>query len=96
MPTGLSHSPSGPALKNPVKAIEAAPIRSITLSNPPPFQKKQTPFERLSEAELQSQRQNGLYYYCDKKFSMGHKCKSKELKLLVVDNEEWEEEMVID
>lgn len=50
-------------------------------------------FRRLSDAELQSRRAQGLCYRCDEKFSPGHKCKKKELSVLVTQVNEEEEDV---
>ncbi|XP_052111623.1 uncharacterized protein LOC127742995 [Arachis duranensis] len=44
---------------------------------------------RLSAAEIKQRRDKGLCYYCDEKYSTGHKCKSS--YLLLVGSEELEE-----
>ncbi|KAL4578141.1 hypothetical protein LXL04_014260 [Taraxacum kok-saghyz] len=54
-------------------------------------------FRRLTDAELQSKRAQGLCYRCDEKYAPGHVCKRKELSVLVTQDreedgeEEWEE-----
>lgn len=49
---------------------------------------------RLSDAELQSKREKGMCYRCDDKWSVGHKCKRKELSvLLTCEGEEEEPEL---
>lgn len=62
---------------------------------PPPVPSNLIPFKRLSPAELQSHREKGLCYNCDKKFSLSHKCKVlPQLLLLTEDSEfslEWPE-----
>lgn len=37
------------------------------------------PFKKLSEAELKSKKERGLCFPCNEKYSIGHKCKNKEL-----------------
>ncbi|XP_068638603.1 uncharacterized protein [Aristolochia californica] len=36
----------------------------------------------LTEVEIQYRREGGLYYRCDEKFSVGHRCKNKDLQVL--------------
>lgn len=45
-------------------------------------------YRRLSDSEMQSQRDKGLCYFCDEKYSGGHRCKRKELNLFIHPNEE--------
>lgn len=44
------------------------------------------PLKRLSHAETQSRRERGLCYYCEEKYTVGHKCKSPP-QLLLLTNE---------
>lgn len=48
---------------------------------------------RLSDAEMQVKRAKGLCYRCDDKWSIGHKCKRKELSVLLTCEGEEEEQM---
>ena len=41
------------------------------------------PFKRLLDVEMQMRREKGLYYKCDKKYSIGHICKLQELQVVV-------------
>lgn len=43
---------------------------------------------RLSDKELQQKRAKGLCFRCDEKWSMGHRCKKKELSVLLIEEEE--------
>ena len=45
--------------------------------------KFQSSFKRFSDAELQRRKERGLCYKCDEKFHPGHRCKNKELQVLV-------------
>ena len=50
---------------------------------------------RLSDSELQKKREKGLCYRCDEKWAPGHRCKKKELTVLLtydMDEAEQEEE----
>ncbi|XP_063944151.1 uncharacterized protein LOC135150826 isoform X1 [Daucus carota subsp. sativus] len=42
---------------------------------------------RLTDKELQEKRAKGLCYRCDDKWVMGHKCKRKELSVLLIEDE---------
>ncbi|XP_052203652.1 uncharacterized protein LOC127808947 [Diospyros lotus] len=50
------------------------------------------PFKRLRENELQAKRAKGLCFRCDEKYSIGHRCKNKELQVMVIYEEERGEE----
>lgn len=45
-------------------------------------------FHRLIEAEIKAKRAKGLCYRCDDKFSPGHRCKNKELQVLILQDDE--------
>ncbi|XP_068634605.1 uncharacterized protein [Aristolochia californica] len=55
---------------------------------------KRTPFRKLTEAEIQYRRERGLCYSCDEKFSAGHRCKKKDLQVMIL--QELEEEVMED
>lgn len=45
------------------------------------------PAKRLTDAEFQAEREKGLYFRCDERYSAGHRCKNqeqRELRILVV------------
>ncbi|KAK9105260.1 hypothetical protein Scep_022104 [Stephania cephalantha] len=44
-------------------------------------------FRRLTEAEAQVRRSKGLCYRCDEKYFNGHRCKVRELQVMLVDDE---------
>ncbi|KAL5701100.1 hypothetical protein ACHQM5_026475 [Ranunculus cassubicifolius] len=46
------------------------------------------PIKRLSPAEMQLRKDKGLCYNCDETYVLGHKCKTKQLFLIVGDDEE--------
>ncbi|KAL5723121.1 hypothetical protein ACHQM5_006555 [Ranunculus cassubicifolius] len=48
----------------------------------------QPTIKRLSPAEIQERRSKGLCYNCDEVWSLKHKCKAKQLFLIVEDSEE--------
>ena len=43
---------------------------------------------RFINAEIQQRREKGLCYRCDEKYSPGHRCKRRELNILVLQEEE--------
>ncbi|XP_052192138.1 uncharacterized protein LOC127801242 [Diospyros lotus] len=45
------------------------------------------PFKKLSEAEWKARREKGLCFHCDEKYLIGHRCKNKELQVLIYDEE---------
>lgn len=47
---------------------------------------------RLSEKELQSKRERGLCFRCDEKWNVGHRCRRRELSVLLASEEEELEE----
>lgn len=49
---------------------------------------KPYPIKRLTTTEMVTRRNNGLCYYCDELFTPGHKCQSKQLFMLVAEDEE--------
>ena len=54
---------------------------------------------RLTDVEIQLRREKGLCYRYDEKFSLGHRCKRRELNVMVVQGEsdleeEIEEELI--
>ena len=58
-------------------------IRTITLRRSTTNEnKKEGPSKRLSDAEFQARRENGLCFKCDEKYYSGHKCKAKETREL--------------
>lgn len=59
-------------------------ITPTRMASPGPFQKNTPSFKRLTDAEVQVKRERGLCYRCDEKFTVGHRCKNKELQVLVV------------
>lgn len=59
--------------------------------NPLPIAKPFGEIRRLSEKELQYKREHGLCFRCDEKWAVGHRCKKKELSILLGHEEEEEE-----
>lgn len=45
---------------------------------------------RLTNKELQEKRAKGLCFRCDEKWSMGHRCKKRELSVLLIEEEDEE------
>lgn len=50
-----------------------------------------TSFRRLADDEIQRRRAKGLCYRCDEKYGPGHRCKNRQLQVLLVSEEEEEE-----
>nr|GMC93870.1 Transposon Ty3-I Gag-Pol polyprotein [Ipomoea batatas] len=48
--------------------------------------KPSLPIKRLTDAELQARRAQGLYYNCDERFRPGHRCQTKPFLLLLADD----------
>ncbi|XP_024963751.1 uncharacterized protein LOC112504018 [Cynara cardunculus var. scolymus] len=53
--------------------------------------KANTGFRRLSDQEVQQRRVLGLCYRCDEKYAPGHKCKKKEMSVLLVQDDVFED-----
>lgn len=51
-------------------------------------QKKDLSFQKLSNSELQEKKDKGLCFQCDEKFTLGHCCKKKELRIMLVSSED--------
>lgn len=48
----------------------------------------------MTDAELQAKREKGLCYWCDGKYSFGHRCSNRELQVLIVREEEEDDQEV--
>ena len=57
-----------------------------------PINQPHSEVKRLSETELQEKRAKGLCYRCDAKWAIGHRCKKKELSVMLIAEEEEEGE----
>jgi hypothetical protein len=53
----------------------------------PPPNPPSLPIKRLTQAQMQERRAQGLCYNCDEKFVPGHKCSTSRFLLLMVDDE---------
>lgn len=62
-----------------------------TCSSPMPVAWPVGEIRRLSEKELQAKREKGLCYRCDDKWMIGHRCRRKELSVLITQEDEEEE-----
>lgn len=51
-----------------------------------PGQKPTLPFKKMTDAKLQAKKDRGLCFRCDEKYSFGHRCKNKELHILMVND----------
>ncbi|XP_057252042.1 uncharacterized protein LOC130592021 [Beta vulgaris subsp. vulgaris] len=58
-------------------------------TNPPP--KPPGEIRRLTERELQEKKEKGLCFRCDDKWTIGHRCRKKELSVLLTFEEEGDE-----
>lgn len=65
----------------------STPPSTPSLLGPPPTNPT-FPIKRLSPTEMNERRAKGLCFNCDDKFSPGHRCKSKQFLLLLVDDSE--------
>ena len=48
------------------------------------------PFKRLTQAEFKDHHDKGIWYRCDEKNFIGHRCKNKQLQILLVEEEDTE------
>lgn len=63
------------------------PTRAFTLSSPQLTSKREIQYKRFIDAELQARRDKWLCYRCDEKFFVGHRCKARELRLLLASDD---------
>lgn len=42
------------------------------------------PYRRMTDNEVRIKKEKGLCFRCDEKFSLGHRCKRRELNIIVV------------
>ncbi|KAK1357637.1 hypothetical protein POM88_050893 [Heracleum sosnowskyi] len=47
-------------------------------------------FRRLTEKELQKKKAKGICFRCDNKWTLGHRCRRKELSVILIDEEDEE------
>ena len=45
-------------------------------------------FQRSSQAQIQAKREKGLCFYCDDKYTTGHRCRASTHILIVLDSKE--------
>ena len=57
-------------------------------SNTNPANKTKPNIQTLSQSQIQEKREKGLFFYCDEKYSFGHKCKASVHVLITPDVEE--------
>ena len=80
-PQGNSMSSSSARFVAPVSNPLATPSFGRPPSSTPPTT-SQLPIKRLTPAEIQAKRENGLCYSCDEKFNITHCCKNHMMLLL--------------
>ncbi|XP_022131713.1 uncharacterized protein LOC111004816 [Momordica charantia] len=81
-----------------IKTPETTATRSVTLASKPgtavtapavvPTVKKETAYKRLTEEEYRKRWENGLCFRCEKKYSVGHRCRNQQLRVFMVHDEE--------
>lgn len=64
------------------------PARNFPITNP---MRGSGEVRRLSEKEMQQKREKGLCFRCDEKWNVGHRCRRRELSVLVCAEEEGDE-----
>lgn len=79
--------------KLPHRSGDGTQTRSLTLAERVSFQRRDQSVRRLTDSELQAKRDKGICYRCDEKWAPGHRCKQKELRVLLCTDETVDEEM---
>ncbi|XP_031271166.1 uncharacterized protein LOC116129586 [Pistacia vera] len=55
------------------------------------FPRRDLPFLRMTDAEIQMKREKEICFKCDGKYSIGHKCGEKQFQILLIDEKEEED-----
>lgn len=66
---------------------EAFPTRAVTIGEQP-TPKREVLTWRMSDAEWKLRREKGLCFRCDERYTVGHQCKNREMRVLLVQEEE--------
>lgn len=56
------------------RRFKGFPTKILTVGEKPNSVKRDTPVKRLTDAEWQLRRDEGLCFKCDEKFVVGHQC----------------------
>ena len=83
--TNLSPNIQLPSLQRASTTTVRAPIASPRIK--PQDQRWGSPFKRLTDAQIQDKHDKDLCYRCNEKYFMGHRCKNKQLQILLVEEE---------
>ncbi|CAK7355800.1 unnamed protein product [Dovyalis caffra] len=78
-------------VNDPEEKIKAEPFMLNLVGS-----KETMAFKRIPDAEAQARRDKGLCYRCDEKWYVGHRCKNRELYVILVRDEFDEEGLVIE
>lgn len=71
-----------------------APSRSVTSTGASTsWPRRENNFRRLSDDEFRAKVEKGLCFCCDEKFVPGHRCKFRQLRVMITNEEEGEEKM---
>lgn len=46
--------------------------------------RREAPIKRMTDIEWRSKREKGLCFRCEEKYTIGHRCKNQELRVLLV------------
>lgn len=80
--------------------VPIIPPKANTAPNPPIKTATSTttkmPIRRLSPAQMQDRRAQGLCYNCDEKYVAGHRCATGRYPLLIIDTDEPHEEIEVE
>ncbi|XP_063950432.1 uncharacterized protein LOC135152943 [Daucus carota subsp. sativus] len=77
-----------PSSPMPSRTWSSAASQTSVQSPTSPATKTVGEVRRLTDKELQEKRAKGLCYRCDDKWVQGHRCKRKELSVMLIDEEE--------
>ncbi|XP_058732695.1 uncharacterized protein LOC131604261 [Vicia villosa] len=75
-----------PTLSNP-KALSSPTQNNQYPPKTPTTQQPKTPIRKLTQAQLQERRAQGLCFNCDEKFFTGHKCSTGRFLILIADDD---------
>lgn len=69
---------------------------TITLAGQTSATQKNNSFKRLPDAQYQARKEKGFCFGCDKRYTAGHQCKNKELRVIMVHDDATKTEMEFD
>lgn len=70
-------------IQNPIKARTFS-TKAVTVENRLTNNRREAPIKRMTDIEWRSKREKGLCFRCEEKYTIGHRCKNRELRVLLV------------